>query len=81
MFRRGIETTVDTGMEPASQHKTLDVRRGLFLVKYESSESIDDPPTVRVIPEPGSENSIEFITPPDVTEAVLWSPELAWSRA
>jgi hypothetical protein len=56
------------------QQKTLDMQRGLFLIKYESSETSREPPTVRISPEDGSENAIELILAPDADEAVLWSP-------
>jgi hypothetical protein len=61
-------------MEQLSQRKTLEMERGLFLIKYESSESPDCPPKVSIAAEPGSENTVELILPPDAGEAVLWSP-------
>jgi hypothetical protein len=61
-------------MELHSQQKTLDVQKGLLLIKYESSGHAACPPTVRVSADLGSENSIELILPPDADEAVLWSP-------
>jgi hypothetical protein len=61
-------------MELHSQQKTFDVERGLFLIKYESSENTRNPPIVRVSPDDGSESSIELILPPDAESAVLWSP-------
>jgi hypothetical protein len=61
-------------MDHSSQGKTLEMQRGLFLIKYESSESFSHPPRVRVHPDPGSEDSIELILPPDADEAILWSP-------
>jgi hypothetical protein len=61
-------------MELHSQQKTLDIQRGLFLIKYESCEDTHHPPRIRVGPDRGSENSIELILPPDSDEAELWSP-------
>lgn len=61
-------------MELHSQQKTFDVQRGLFLIKYESSENAQKPPIVRISPDDGSESSIELILPPDAESAVLWSP-------
>jgi hypothetical protein len=61
-------------MEQHSQQTTLDMERGLFLIKYESSESTDYPPRVRVAAEQGSESTVELILSPDADEAVLWSP-------
>jgi len=50
------------------------MQRGLFLIKYETSDDNRRPPLVRISPEKGSESSVEFILPPDADEAVLWSP-------
>ena len=61
-------------MELQSQQKTLDMQRGLFLIKYESSEDTQHPPTVRVSADEGCESSIELILAPDAGGAVLWSP-------
>jgi hypothetical protein len=60
-------------MESASRHKTLDIQRGLFLVRYESAEDDARPPRVTVSRDPGS-GGIDFILPPDADEPVLWSP-------
>ncbi len=56
------------------QQKILDVQRGLFLIKYETSETSREPPTVRISADEGSENAIELILAPDANDAVLWSP-------
>lgn len=61
-------------MDSSSQEKILDVQRGLFLVKYDSSESANRPPSVSVAPHPESENTLELILSPDSGEAKLWSP-------
>ena len=61
-------------MEQYSQQKTLGMERGLFLIKYESSENADYPPSVTIAVEPGSERAVELILPPDAEDAVLWSP-------
>jgi hypothetical protein len=61
-------------MELHSQQKTLDMQRGLFLIKYEASEDSQNPPTVQVTPDQGSEGSVELLLPPDAERAVLWSP-------
>ena len=60
-------------MEAVSQQKVLEMERGLFLIKYESSESTDSPPRVAIAAEQGSENTVELIVPPDA-EPILWSP-------
>ena len=61
-------------MEQYSQQKTLGMERGLFLIKYESSENPDYPPSVAIAVEPGSESAVELILPPDAEDPVLWSP-------
>jgi len=61
-------------MGSSSQEKTLDVQRGLFLVKYDSSESANRPPRVSVAPDAESENALELILSPDSVDATLWSP-------
>jgi hypothetical protein len=61
-------------MELHSQQKTLDMQRGLFLIKYEASEDSQNPPTVQITPDQGSESSVELLLPPDAERAVLWSP-------
>jgi len=61
-------------MEQLHQEKTLDMQRGLFLIRYDSSDSPEIPPRVTFAPEAGSEGAIDLIVPPDCEEAVLWSP-------
>lgn len=62
-------------MEPlAQQNKTLEIQRGLFLIKYESADDEASPPRVIISPDPSSANDVELILPPDADEAVLWSP-------
>jgi hypothetical protein len=57
-----------------SQQKTLDMHRGLFLIKYEASDEAHSPPSVQIEPEGGTDGSVELVLPPGVHEAVLWSP-------
>ncbi len=61
-------------MELQSQQKTLDLQRGLFLIKYETSDDSRRPPSIQVSPDQGSESSIELILPPDADQAIMWSP-------
>jgi hypothetical protein len=56
------------------QQKFLELRRGLFLVRYDSAEGDKNPPRVVLVPEPGQNEDIEIILPPDADQAVLWSP-------
>ena len=51
-------------MEQNSQQKTLGMERGLFLIKYESSDNADSPPSVAFSAEQGSEGAVELILPP-----------------
>jgi hypothetical protein len=60
-------------MESISRHKTLDLQRGLFLVKYEAADS-RQPPTVTLSIDPDSESEVDIILPPTVEDATLWSP-------
>ncbi len=60
-------------MEPlAQQKKTLEIQRGLFLIRYESADDQVNPPRVTISPDP--RDGIEFILPPGTDEPVLWSP-------
>ncbi len=61
-------------MDLHSQQKTLELERGLFLIKYESTDDDRNPPVVKVSADQGSENSIEVILAPDADDAILWSP-------
>jgi hypothetical protein len=61
-------------MELQSQQKSLDLQRGLFLIKYEGCDDSHHPPSVQVSPDQGSESSIELILSPDADRATLWSP-------
>jgi hypothetical protein len=56
------------------QDKTLEIRRGLFLIRYHSADDDKNPPRVLVASEGDSGNGVEIILPPDADEAILWSP-------
>jgi hypothetical protein len=56
------------------QKKFLDLRRGLFLVRYDSAEDEKNPPRVLIAPNAEQSDVVEIILPPDAREAVLWSP-------
>jgi hypothetical protein len=55
------------------EQKSLDIQRGLFLIRYESAENVARPPTVTISVDPGT-SDVELILPPDADEPVLWSP-------
>jgi hypothetical protein len=58
----------------AAQVKTVEVARGLFVVRYVSAEDEFEPPTVTFAVDPSQEQNAEFILHPDANEAVLWQP-------
>jgi hypothetical protein len=64
-------------MNDTAQQKTIDLARGLFLIRYESGESASAPPFVRVFPDRGQAQNCTIITAPDATEGTLYSPESA----
>jgi hypothetical protein len=61
-------------MERAKQRKTVEVDKGLFLVRYTAAEDEVRPPRVRVSPEAKSSKSLTLVLHPDHKEAVLWQP-------
>lgn len=56
------------------QKKTVEIPRGLFLVRYESAEDTTNPPRVTVSLTPAHSEAIKVILPPGAEESVLWSP-------
>jgi len=62
-------------MARTTQQKTVEITRGLFLVRYAAAEDKGRPPIVRIVPEPASEQNITFVLHPDHREAVLWQPD------
>lgn len=54
--------------------KSIDIRPGLFLLRYESAEDPTDPPRVLIRAENGGADGVQFILPPDADQPVLWSP-------
>ncbi|MCK1368325.1 hypothetical protein [Bradyrhizobium sp. 62] len=61
-------------MKSTNLQKSLDLQKGLFLIRYDSAEDASQPPKVSLSADPQSAGSIEFLLPPDVEEPVLWSP-------
>lgn len=53
--------------------KSLEIQRGLFLIKYESAEDPDHPPKVTVSVAK-ADGHISIISAPDFEEGALWSP-------
>ena len=60
-----------------AKHKqqTVNLDRGLFLVRYAAAEDEIQPPKVKIRPEPPDNKDITLFLHPDHDEAVLWQPE------
>jgi hypothetical protein len=61
-------------MDLKSKRKTVDIERGLLLVRYAGAEDEAHPPKIRLSCEPGAEGNISFVLHPDQAEAELWQP-------
>jgi hypothetical protein len=61
-------------MRGARQRKTIDIDRGLFLIRYATAEDEAKPPKVTVTADSASKRSISLLTHPDEDEAILWRP-------
>jgi hypothetical protein len=61
-------------MRGARQRKTIEIDRGLFLIRYATAEDEAQPPKVTVAPDSASKRSISLLTHPDEDEAALWRP-------
>ena len=60
-----------------SQQKIIELKRGLFVVRYASTENDPFPPKVTVAPEARSIDNVQFVLHPDREVAVLWHPGTA----
>jgi hypothetical protein len=58
----------------AQQKKSIEVQKGLFLIRYDSADDFASPPRVTISPDPGESEGIKLILPPGTDEAILWSP-------
>jgi hypothetical protein len=61
-------------MGRAKQQQTVELDRGLFLIRYATADDEVAPPTVTVVPDLDSEKNIDFVLHPDHKEADLWQP-------
>jgi len=61
-------------MEQIKQSKTVDVQRGLLLVRYVAADDDRRPPKVVVVVNPRDEKNIELVLNPDHRDATLWQP-------
>ena len=64
-----------TDMERGKKQQTVNVDRGLFLVRYAAAEDEVQPPKVMVSADPPSNKDVSFLLHPDHNEPVLWQPE------
>ena len=64
-------------MNEQIQQKTIDLARGLFLVRYNGAEDKTSPPVVRVYADRASLNNCNIITGPDAANGTLFAPETA----
>jgi hypothetical protein len=64
----------DDVMTRARQRKTIEIDRGLFLVRYAAAEDTTQPPSVTVTADTESDRSVNFLLHPDHRDAVLWQP-------
>jgi hypothetical protein len=62
-------------MNDLSQQKTIDLARGMFLIRYNAADDDRSPPIVRIFPDPSSVDSCEVIIAPDSSDGTLWSPQ------
>jgi hypothetical protein len=61
-------------MNDPVQQKTIDLARGLFLIRYNTADDDLSPPTVRIFPDRLSADHCEIINAPDGADGTLWSP-------
>jgi hypothetical protein len=61
-------------MEFAKQRKTIEVNKGLFLIRYASAEDEARPPKVEIFLDAASVEDVELILRPDHEDAILWQP-------
>jgi hypothetical protein len=61
-------------MDPSKRRKTIEIDRGLFLVRYATAEDEAAPPKVTVEPESAIDHSINFFLHPDQETRTLWNP-------
>jgi hypothetical protein len=64
-------------MERASQQKTIELDRGLFLIRYSTADDMACPPTVKILLRDAGANNVTFVLHPDHRDAVLWEPNAA----
>src|SRR5205807_6988499 len=71
---RGLQQGQAAEMEKIKQSRTVDVQRGLMLVRYATADDERRPPKVAVVVNPNDEKNLELVLNPDHKEAMLWQP-------
>jgi hypothetical protein len=61
-------------MRGETQRKTVDIDRGLFLVRYATAEDEAQPPKITVTVDDAARGSISVLTHPDEDGGALWRP-------
>jgi hypothetical protein len=61
-------------MRGETQRKSVDIDRGLFLVRYATAEDEAQPPKITVAVDGASRGSISLLTHPDEDGGALWRP-------
>jgi hypothetical protein len=56
------------------KQKSVNIQRGLYVIRYDSAQDVFNPPRARVDVEPGSEGQVAILSHPDVREPVLTEP-------
>jgi len=56
------------------QRKILEMKRGLFLVRYAAAADENEPPKITLAPDHESRDALQLIAPPGETETALWRP-------
>jgi hypothetical protein len=74
-MERQVESDSARVMERNRQRQTVNIARGLFLVRYAAAEDQVQPPTIKLSPDPALNKDIGFLLHPDQNEAVLWQPD------
>jgi len=65
------------GKEDGRQVRSVDIGRGLYLVRYGSAKDPFGPPRVTVSVAPEEMGNVEFVLAPDAREPILWQPDAA----
>lgn len=73
--RLPVAARVRAFMNNFAQKKTIEVSRGLFLIRYSDAEDDRLPPVVRIFPDPSSAADCQVIASPDSEGGTLWSPQ------